>query len=92
MIKLKNKTDRFISKTRQFAIIVAEDIFALEKKPTAVGSVQSAKDVQQRGFSDPGGAHHGQCFAGDDIKVEALQNFNARTAVVETFAYVSDWD
>jgi len=53
-VELEHEPHRSVSKARQGVVVIQQDVFSLKKKLPAVRTIQGAKDMQERGFTDPG--------------------------------------
>ncbi|OPY59281.1 MAG: hypothetical protein A4E56_03258 [Pelotomaculum sp. PtaU1.Bin065] len=75
MISLENKADFFPAEPAKGGLSLRGKPFAREKNVAGCGSVQSAQQVQQGGFTAPGGAGQRYKLPSPDCQVSNVQHF-----------------
>ena len=76
MMKLKNEPYRLISEFGQTIFVHFKHIFTTKKHPTTVRPIESAEDLQERGFANPRGPDHGQRIATRQIQFNPPENLD----------------
>ena len=73
-MKLKNKADMFISKTRQCIWLQFINILSVDIDNSGIRSVECTEDMQQGAFSGPWLAYDADNFAFGNVEAYAFQD------------------
>ena len=76
MEELEDEADLLAPHARQFVVGQAGHVAAVEVVAAAVGAVEQADDVEQRGLAGAGRPHDGEVFAGRDVEADAAQGMH----------------
>ncbi len=81
LMKLKHKTDVAVAKSRELFLGHTKHIGAVVEHCAAIGAVNGAHDVKERGFSRTAGAHNGENLTVGHRKVHTLDNLKGVVAL-----------
>ena len=92
VIELKNQPHMPCAPAGQFAVGQFIDTLSTDLDRTFTGPVQTANQVQQRGFTGAGRTHQRQKFTAWDFQVQPTQDMNLLGSAFEYFIDSADFD
>ena len=86
-MKLKNKTNVLIAKSRELALFEIKHIGAIKSNRARVWAIESAYDLQKRSFASTTWTHDADYLARCNVKIDSFEHFER----IVGFVYVGDF-